>query len=142
MTEKKNKFVLKNAMREIKKANIYELEDPREKNYAWNLPDGKQIIIRVREEDSELAGHAHKGRDLSKKPEELFLAKGEMEVMLVNRNFDEEFFVLKEGQSLTINPNIGHKFKAKKTIVLLEYRKNPFDPNNQDIYYFPHYIFP
>ena len=136
---KKDEIIEKTEMRKIKKLEPIELEDFQEFNYEWNLPGKKQVIARVRKEGSKLAGHYHKGRDPSKKPERFFIAQGKVELTLVDQKGDSETLILEKGHNFEINPYIAHQMKviSKEDLILIEYRISPFHREDQDTHYLP-----
>ena len=109
-------------------------DDIRGPLFEWKLPDGRQITVCLRKKGIKTGGHYHKGKDPSKNPEKIFIAAGKVKLTLIPPDKQAESVVLRAGDSVTIQPNIWHRFEILEDSVIIEYRITYFDRSNPDTF--------
>ena len=107
-------------------------EDARGRAWQWKLPEGRQITICERNAGSE-SSHMHKGKDPSKDPERLFIARGVVKIIFkIYGKITKK--VLRAGDSVEIGPAVWHKMEVIEDALILEYRITHFDSKHSDTF--------
>jgi len=104
--------------------------------YNWDHDDGRETVIMHIRKGNRAGAHYHEGKDPSKSPERFFIAKGRAKVKFTTEDGPSEFHekTVGEGEILIIHPKTGHLIEALEDLILVEYRKVPFDADRSDTY--------
>ena len=107
-------------------------------NFTYELCKGQislQITVCKRSRGSVFAKHCHKGLDLSKNPERLFLISGGATLNAYDGLSDRTLkTVVKDGHEILVSPNILHELKAVSDVIFLEFRPTVFNAETSDTY--------
>lgn len=115
----------------IKRISPVDPNDVRGLLRQWKFPDGRQITVCVRRAGTKTGGHFHSGKDPSKSPERLFIARGRA-ILRVNRKTQQIERTVGEGDEITIYPGAVHQLIITKDAIILEYRVTHFDKKHPD----------
>jgi len=113
------------------KKNQKRIDDPR--GEITQIMNDKDIILRnvvyIELKDGVIRGnHYH-----TKKDEYLYIAKGKVKVVLLDRETQEKKeIILQDGDLIRILPQLTHTFKALEYTQIIEFSPNVFDPEENE----------